>query len=372
MTKKGVVKFRTIHYENRNLPVFIELADFADVLYLYNVDGQRIFKKVDTDEGENYIMDGGQNVGLFTENSSLTYWNIVTNGTAGRLKTNGDKVFYIKDHLGSTRAVANESGTVVESHDYFPFGLRMPGRSFMSGGTKELFTGMELDAETGLIHIVWRRYDPVIGRWLSVDRLDQYHSPYVYVGNNPFRFSDMFGLASDDTIGIQIPIPLPPVIIVAERIVDDWPPAQFYGPIATGLSLWYFGTTDYKRVLFDGNYFLNESVPAFMVGLATFGLGNKAKGGAAAWNALKVGRPLRKMGHAFRHFDEFRKIDPSITEQDVAKILEYVRKIDKNPLIQSNGRKLYSGTVEIGGKRVKVQVIETVDKTIRTGWPVNY
>ncbi len=51
-----VDKFRTIHYENRNLPVFIELADFTDVLYLYNVDGQRVFNKVDNQAGEHYIM----------------------------------------------------------------------------------------------------------------------------------------------------------------------------------------------------------------------------------------------------------------------------------------------------------------------------
>ncbi|MCD6100146.1 MAG: DNRLRE domain-containing protein, partial [Candidatus Marinimicrobia bacterium] len=32
-------------------------------------------------------------------------------------------VYYLKDHLGSTRVVVDEDGDVVESYDYYPFGL---------------------------------------------------------------------------------------------------------------------------------------------------------------------------------------------------------------------------------------------------------
>ena len=106
-------------------------------------------------------MDGSQNVGLLAENGSLTYWNMVAAGTAGRLKANGDKFFYIKDHLGSTRVVVNTAGNVLEILDYYPFGLIMPREPFGPfEKTKEQFTGKELDAETGTYHIVWRRYDP--------------------------------------------------------------------------------------------------------------------------------------------------------------------------------------------------------------------
>ena len=145
-------------------------------------------------------------MGVFTENGSLKHWNIVANGIAGRLKANGDKLFYIKDHLGSTRAVVNETGGVVESHDYYPFGLQMPGRSFLatSTATKEKFTGKELDGEIGLYYIVWRRYDPATGRWLSVDPLAGKYpslSPYNYVANNPLKFIDPDGEAISVAIG---------------------------------------------------------------------------------------------------------------------------------------------------------------------------
>lgn len=61
-----------------------------------------------------------------------------------------------------------------------------------------------------------------------------------------------------------------------------------------------------------------------------------------------------------------------LSEGDVAKILEYVRQSDINPVTQANGNKLYSAIVEIGGKQVEIKVVETIDGTIKTGWPVGY
>jgi hypothetical protein len=49
---------------------------------------------------------------------------------------------------GTTRAVV-QGATVVESYDYDPYGLLMPGRT-LGSGTKEGFTSKERDAETGL------------------------------------------------------------------------------------------------------------------------------------------------------------------------------------------------------------------------------
>ena len=62
--------------------------------------------------------------------------------------------YYVKDHLGSVRATVNDTGAVVHTSDYYPFGLEMPGRSTVvgSGDPKERFTGHELDRETGLLY----------------------------------------------------------------------------------------------------------------------------------------------------------------------------------------------------------------------------
>lgn len=167
------------------------------ITYRYNADGQRIYKKVGSMEAEHYIMDGDQNLAVFNENGSLKYWNIFGNGLAGRLDASGDKFYYIKDHLGSTRAVIDNSGTVVEAHDYYPFGLRIPARSYTTGEeTKEKFTGKERDSETGLDYFGARYYWPAGGRWLAVDPLAEKYpewSPYNYTLNNPINNFDPDG-----------------------------------------------------------------------------------------------------------------------------------------------------------------------------------
>ena len=93
----------------------------------------------------------------------------------------------------------NSSGTVLETRDYYPFGLEMPGRSYLSGTkAKENYTGHERDAESGMLYAGARFYMPNIGRWTSVDPLAASYpawSPYNYVLNNPLGLVDPDGKA---------------------------------------------------------------------------------------------------------------------------------------------------------------------------------
>jgi RHS repeat-associated protein len=106
--------------------------------------------------------------------------------------------FYVKDHLGSTRAVVDEAGDVVEAYDYYPFGLQ--SRSYKEKGdplTKETFTGKEQDTESNLHYFGARYYDPSSVKWLSIDPLGFKYpslSSYVYAANNPIIIRDPNGL----------------------------------------------------------------------------------------------------------------------------------------------------------------------------------
>jgi hypothetical protein len=41
-------------------------------------------------------------------------------------------------------------------------------------------------------------YDPSLGKWHCQDPLQQFHSPYLYTGNNPLRFFDPSGMYSTE------------------------------------------------------------------------------------------------------------------------------------------------------------------------------
>jgi RHS repeat-associated protein len=92
----------------------------------------------------------------------------------------------------------DKNANVVEAFDYYPFGAEMRSTVNDDQAANLRFTGKELDKEShiGLYYFGARYYDPSIGRFISVDPLAEFHSPYVYAGNNPVNITDLTGLAT--------------------------------------------------------------------------------------------------------------------------------------------------------------------------------
>ena len=78
--------------------------------------------------------------------------------------------------------------------DYYPFGSVMQEGNAAERG-KYGYQGdfAERDPETGLNHFELREYDPIVGRWLSVDPYRQHHSPYMSMSNSPIMSIDPDG-----------------------------------------------------------------------------------------------------------------------------------------------------------------------------------
>ena len=115
---------------------------------------------------------------------------------------NMDFHFYVQDHLGSNVMVLNQNG--IEQHTrYYPFGGIVTHNSTdtTNGNVQpnhNKYTGKEFDRMHGLdwYDYVARQYDPVYGRFTSIDPLCEkypYLSPYAYCGNNPILFVDPTG-----------------------------------------------------------------------------------------------------------------------------------------------------------------------------------
>ncbi|TVQ12660.1 MAG: RHS repeat-associated core domain-containing protein [Balneolaceae bacterium] len=143
------------------------------------------------------VSEQGYNVELRVRQSNGVYHTRTIQVTVTR---NNKSLYYLTDHLGSVRVTVNEAGDPVGWDDYYPFGLQMPGRTQNASNPNDdtKFTGYELEQQggLGLYHAGARMYDPVIGRFMSVDPHAAIYpslSPYVYVSNNPLRYIDPDG-----------------------------------------------------------------------------------------------------------------------------------------------------------------------------------
>jgi RHS repeat-associated protein len=72
--------------------------------------------------------------------------------------------YFLTDHLGTTTALTDGSGTVVETLSYDSF-----GNNAGSTRTRYTYTGRERDADTSLLYYRARFYDPQVGRFISED-----------------------------------------------------------------------------------------------------------------------------------------------------------------------------------------------------------
>ena len=99
------------------------------------------------------------------------------------------------DALGSSVAKTNSVGGLISRTRYEPYGATASGTNPTNIG----FTGHVNDPDTGLVYMQQRYYDPVAGRFLSVDpvvtdtKTGDSFNRYVYANNNPYKFVDPDG-----------------------------------------------------------------------------------------------------------------------------------------------------------------------------------
>ncbi|AXG69193.1 RHS repeat-associated core domain protein [Kordia sp. SMS9] len=131
------------------------------------------------------------------ENSTLVEHTIYGNTTLGiHYRASDTNAYQLTDHLGNVRAVILRNGTnavsLTAKTDYYPFGMPMPNRH-VGDGYRYAYQGQEKDPETNMEAFELRLWDSRIGRWLTTDPYNQFHSPYLGMGNNPINGIDPDG-----------------------------------------------------------------------------------------------------------------------------------------------------------------------------------
>ena len=111
----------------------------------------------------------------------------------------GDVTYIHTDGLGSPVARTNATGAVISRTRYEPYGYVAAGATPTIG-----FTGHVNDADIGLTYMQQRYYDPVAGRFLSVDPVvtdantGGSFSRYAYADNSPYKYIDPDGRSPVD------------------------------------------------------------------------------------------------------------------------------------------------------------------------------
>jgi RHS repeat-associated protein len=110
----------------------------------------------------------------------------------------GTITYYHNDLLGSPIAATNASGQVIWRENFRPYGERLTNDA-NSASNNVWYTSRRQDAETGLVYMGARYYDPVVGRFMGTDpRLFdpsdiRTFNRYAYANNNPQKYVDPDG-----------------------------------------------------------------------------------------------------------------------------------------------------------------------------------
>lgn len=108
-------------------------------------------------------------------------------------------VYYHNDFAGSPLAATDQSGAVLWSESYAPYGERYLNQDTTTRNGV-WFAGKPIEDSSGLSYFGGRWYNPMVGRFYSVDPVRfRDSSPlsfnrYAYGNNNPYRYVDPDGL----------------------------------------------------------------------------------------------------------------------------------------------------------------------------------
>jgi len=175
----------------------VSTAGAGRTLYTYDGNGHRVMTSYATGETATFVYDVTGSVAV---EYSTQPANLLCN-----------TCYLTTDHLGGSRVMTNQAGTVVFRQDYLPF-----GESLLIGSTsprygipgygaatdlRQQFTSKERDNETGLDYFGARYFSGPQARFMSPDQPLNDQDPsdpqswnlYMYGRNNPLRFVDPTG-----------------------------------------------------------------------------------------------------------------------------------------------------------------------------------
>src|ERR1700682_5920328 len=190
-------------------------APTTTATYTYDGSGLRTSKSVGATP-TNFLWDPSGGLPMLLREvagSTTTYYIYGPRGTPLEQISGSTVLYYHPDQLGATRAITDAAGAVKATYTYDAYGgvSACTGTTVIVNGSNRCtgtisvsnpfcYAGQYTDAESGLIYLRARYYDPSTAQFISRDpAVAMTRQPYAYVGDNPLNATDPSGL---DSLGI--------------------------------------------------------------------------------------------------------------------------------------------------------------------------
>jgi RHS repeat-associated protein len=200
----------TYEYDDKNRLISVTTPT-QTVEYSYDANDNRVAKT--TSNGTTtYLVDANTAYAqVITESKAngttveYTYGNDLLSQN-----TDTQKLTYLTDALGSTRALADSVGNITDNYTYSPYGALL---EHLGDSTNEfLFTGEQYGFETDNYYLRARYYSPNSTRFLNRDSYDgvggnpitQNH--YAYANSSPSMYVDPSGYMSMITVSFDMAV----------------------------------------------------------------------------------------------------------------------------------------------------------------------
>ena len=206
-------------YDCRN-----RLVKAGDTEYTYDAENNRVEKKTGSEKTK-YVINPNTEysqvlVATKSGNSSgdkeYTYYTygrgLITEERSNSTSNVGSSSFgyliHHYDQIGSTIALTDGLGRIVETYEYSTYGELLSGESSLTEFLYNGSYGVATDSN-GLYYMRARYYNPTILRFINQDVVlgvltaTQSLNRYAYCEGNPISFLDPFGLSRLDTSGMH-------------------------------------------------------------------------------------------------------------------------------------------------------------------------
>ncbi|BCS84839.1 hypothetical protein prwr041_07320 [Prevotella herbatica] len=222
-------KIAKIDYDYLNNPVRIQFTDGNVTKYIYSATGEKLRviyqtavpniavaigdtkelapSEIQCTDYNDYLLGGN----LTLKNGHIDKYQFEEGYCQAEKNSSNASIddftfyYYDKDHLGNirqvTKADGSQTGNVVQTINYYPFGMQFCDGTTCNIDQKHKYNGKEFDNMHGLNTYDYgaRQYNPATARWDRMDPLcEKYYSisPYAYCCNNPVAYYDVAGLDS--------------------------------------------------------------------------------------------------------------------------------------------------------------------------------